>query len=104
MKPLGDIATNCLLVKWIHAFPLEPVCICSEMNSDRSETRKVEIYVDGRMGFSNGEKSVGGSMLSTEPLPPLQEIATDPQFVPVEISQEEFEKIWAVALLNQRGW
>ncbi len=43
-------------------------------------------------------------MLSTEPLPSLQEIATDPQFVPDEISQEEFEKIWTAALLNQRGW
>ncbi len=92
-----------LFVKWIHAFSLEPVCICSEMNSDRRETRKVEIYVDGRMGFSDGANSVGGSTLSTEPLPSLQEIATDPQFVPVEISQEEFEKIWATALLDKRG-
>ncbi|WP_412771315.1 DUF6881 domain-containing protein [Ralstonia solanacearum] len=41
---------NCLLVEWIHVFPLEPVCIYREMNSDRWETRKVEIYVDRRMG------------------------------------------------------
>ncbi|MEF2253427.1 DUF6881 domain-containing protein [Ralstonia solanacearum] len=103
MKPLGEMAMNCLLVKWIHAFPLEPVCIYSEMNSDRWETRKVEIYVDRRRGFSDGTNSVGGSMLSTEPLPSLQEIATDPQFVPVEISQDEFEKIWATALVDKRG-
>ncbi|MGH1508310.1 DUF6881 domain-containing protein [Ralstonia solanacearum] len=98
------MALNYLLVEWIHEFPLEPVCIYSEMNSDRWETRKVEIYVDRWMGFSDGTNSVGGSMLSTEPLPSLQVIATDPQFIPVEISQEEFEKIWAAALLNQRGW
>ncbi|WP_412771308.1 DUF6881 domain-containing protein [Ralstonia solanacearum] len=42
-------------------------------------------------------------MLSTEPLPSFQEIATDPQFVPVEINQDEFEKIWATALLDKRG-
>ncbi|QNT25482.1 DUF6881 domain-containing protein [Ralstonia solanacearum] len=92
-----------LRVKWMHEFKSEPVYIYSEMNSDRWETRKVEIYVDRRMGFSDGTNSVGGSMLSTEPLPSLQEIATDPQFVPVEISQEEFEKIWTTALLDQRG-
>ncbi|WP_328516716.1 DUF6881 domain-containing protein [Ralstonia pseudosolanacearum] len=88
-------------VNWIHQFPTEPVCIYSEMNSDHWETRKVEVYADGRMGFSDGTTSACESMLSTEPLPTLQEIAADPQFIPVEIGQEEFERIWSAALLSQ---
>ncbi|WP_328515591.1 DUF6881 domain-containing protein [Ralstonia pseudosolanacearum] len=90
-------------VNWIHKLPAEPVCIYSEMNSDRWETRKVEVYADGRIGFADGTTSACESMLSTEPLPTLREIAADPQFIPVEISQEEFEKIWSAALLSQLG-
>nr|CUV17991.1 conserved protein of unknown function [Ralstonia solanacearum] len=42
-------------------------------------------------------------MLSAEPLPSLQEIATDPQFVSVEITVEEFEVMWSAALLRRRA-
>ncbi len=85
-------------INWIHAIPSEPTCIYSEVDSNRWERRKVEIYADGRMGFADYGRSVGGSMLSIEPLPTVDEIATDSQFVPAEISEEDFESIWAVAL------
>ncbi|MHA6884528.1 DUF6881 domain-containing protein [Ralstonia pseudosolanacearum] len=92
-----------MCVNWIHALPSEPVRIYSELSSDQLETRKVEAYADGRMGLSDGDNSAGGSILSTEPLPSLQEIAMDPQFVPTEITQEEFEIIWSTALLSQQA-
>ncbi|MET2523852.1 DUF6881 domain-containing protein [Ralstonia pseudosolanacearum] len=90
-------------VRWIHAIPSEPVFIYSEIDPDNFELRKVEVYADGRMGFSDGTNFAGESMLSTEPLPSLQEISTDPQFVPGEITQEEFEMMWSAALLRRRG-
>ncbi|WP_335341881.1 DUF6881 domain-containing protein [Ralstonia pseudosolanacearum] len=89
-------------VRWIHAIPSEPVFIYSEIDPDNFELRKVEVCADGRMGLSDGANSDGETMLSTEPLPSLQEIATDPQFVPVEITQEEFEMMWSAALLRKR--
>ncbi|MGH1536180.1 DUF6881 domain-containing protein [Ralstonia pseudosolanacearum] len=90
-------------VRWIHTIPSEPVFIYSEVDSDNFELRKAEVYADGRMGFSDGTNSAGESMLSAEPLPSLQEIATDLQFVPVEITQEEFEMMWSAALLRRRA-
>ncbi|WP_321818468.1 MULTISPECIES: DUF6881 domain-containing protein [unclassified Paraburkholderia] len=89
-------------VNWIHVIPSEPTCIYSEVDSNRWERRKVEIYADGRMGFAEDGRSVGGSMLSTEPLPAEDEIAADSQFVPTEISEDDFESIWAAAL-SMRG-
>ncbi|MDN7682998.1 DUF6881 domain-containing protein [Burkholderia cenocepacia] len=90
-------------VKWIHTIPSEPVWIYSELDSSRWELRKVEVYADGTMGFADRAKSVGGSSLSIEPLPPLAEIKVDPQFEPVEIAKEEFEAVWDVAILKRRN-
>ncbi|MGC0095820.1 DUF6881 domain-containing protein [Ralstonia pseudosolanacearum] len=89
-------------VRWIHTIPSEPVFIYSEVDPDNFELRKVEVYADGLMGFSDGTNSDGETMLSTGPLPSLQEIAADPQFVPVGITQEEFEMMWSAALLRKR--
>ncbi len=36
----------------------------------------------------------GSTRLGEEPIPPLSEIASDPQFEPIEITKEEFEEIW----------
>lgn len=90
-------------VKWIHSMRSEPVDIYSELDPDRWEKRKVELYADGRMGFADNNHSVEGSRLSIEPLPLAQEIAAAPQFIPTEISKEEFEIVWATALSMQRG-
>jgi hypothetical protein len=84
-------------VKWMHSHATEPIWIYSELDTDRWELRKVEIYVDGRMGFADKDREINGSMLSIEPLPSLPEIAADPQFEIAEIGRDEFEEIWAKA-------
>ena len=40
------------------------------------------------------DDSTGNAKLSTQPLPELDKIAKDPEFEPVEITQEEFEDVW----------
>ena len=90
-------------VKWIHTIPSEPVWIYSELDSSRWELRKVEVYADGKMGFADQDKSVGGSSLSIEPLPSVAEIKVDPRFEPVEIAKEEFEAVWDAAILKHRN-
>lgn len=43
----------------------------------RFETRKIEIFRDGSIGFASGTESVAGTRLSDEPLPSITEIAAD---------------------------
>jgi hypothetical protein len=82
-------------VRWIHSLPDEPVLLYSELDDDRWEMRKVEVFADGRCSYASATKSVGSTDLSLEPIPPTASIARDPQFEPFEITKQEFEDIWA---------
>jgi hypothetical protein len=83
-----------LRVQWLHFHPDEPAEIFSEITEDGWEVRKVEIFPDGSVGFASPNETMGSTMLSVEPLPALEEIRSDSQFKPVEISREEFENMW----------
>lgn len=82
-------------VMWKHDFEDEPIEIYSELDDVRMETRKIELYKNGSIGFADISKSVNNTHLSKLPLPTLSEISSDIQFVPQEISKELFEKLWA---------
>src|SRR5438105_11139528 len=83
-----------LHVQWVHDHPDEPVEVYSEIKEDGWEVRKIELFPEGSVGYAAPAEGMGPTMLSVEPLPPLEEIASDPQFKPVEISREEFERLW----------
>lgn len=91
-----------ILVKWTHNLNDEPVLLFSELDDERWEKRKVEVYADGRMGYASGEERVGNTGLGKVPVPSLDEIASDPEFDPSEISQMEFERIWVKARKLQK--
>jgi hypothetical protein len=82
-------------VEWIHDFTDEPVIIYSEIDNERNEIRKVELFRDGKAGYAINDIEFGGSGLSECPLPELEEIASDQQFKPFEITKEEFETVWS---------
>ena len=84
-----------ICVKWNHSFPDEPIWLYSELDDNRWEVRKVDVYGDGHQGYASEDESDESTELSEEPIPPLAEIASDSQFEPVEITQEEFEEVWA---------
>ena len=86
-----------LKVIWKHSFGNEPVFLYSELNKERWELRKVEVFPNGKMGYASPGLSIGGTELSEKPLPSLEEIATDPQFEPVAISAADFDIIWTKA-------
>jgi hypothetical protein len=86
-----------LKVKWIHTDPDYPVLIYSELDHERWELRKVEIFPDGRMDYAGPGVEVGDTGLSTMSYPSLEKIAANPVFEPEVISKAEFEKIWAMA-------
>ena len=86
---------NYIQIKWTHSISTEPLLMYSELDKDRWEVRKVEVFRDGHRGFASPVESFGGTRLGKEPIPPLTEIAADSQFEPIEISREEFERLWA---------
>jgi hypothetical protein len=84
--------------EWIHAFPNEPVLMYSELDDDRWEIRKVEIFADGTTGYASESEERGGSGLGTVQVPSLEEIAKEPEFRPSVISKDEFERVWNARL------
>ena len=82
-------------VKWLHSNSEEPVLLYSELDDLRWETRKVEIFADGRIGFAGPNEASEDTGLGLAPVPPLHEIAADPEFEPAEITQQEFEEVWS---------
>jgi hypothetical protein len=84
-------------VTWLHTSPDTPTLLYSELNPRLWEVRKVEAYADGRMDFADRESRSGSTKLGIEPLPPLEQIAADPEFEPVAISAAEFEAVWEQA-------
>lgn len=58
-----------ILVKWKRNDLEDPVLLYSELNDDRWETRKVEVYSDGRMGYADRERRSGDTSIGLEPVP-----------------------------------
>ena len=83
---------------WIHAHPEEPVVLVSEVDVKWYETRKVEIWRNGRMGWAGKNGSSQGTQLSVYPLGTVEEINSDREFSAMEITMEDFERYWKMAL------
>lgn len=84
-------------VSWKHSFSDEPVLMYSELDENRNEIRKVEIYRDGIMGYAWKDISMNGTTLSESEIPELSVINKDIQFEGVGIIKDEFDIIWETA-------
>lgn len=84
-------------VRWRHNNSNEPELLYSELGADRCEVRKVEVWADGRRGLADQTTELGETRLGVGPLPPLEEIAADPEFELEVIEAREFESEWAKA-------
>lgn len=85
-------------VEWRHEFKDEPVVYFSELGGDRHETRKVQVYRDGRMEWSDESHETASVGLSEIPFPDLAEISGQPEFEAESIGAEDFERVWNAAL------
>jgi hypothetical protein len=54
----------------------------------------VEAFADGGLGDADATRATAKTFLSEVRMPPLEEIAGQPEFKPYGISQEEFEAVW----------
>jgi len=86
-----------LRVRWEHDFAEDPVDMISEIGPDGCERRKVEFFRDGRLGWADEEREVGGTGLGQVAVPPLEEINAQEEFVASRVEAVEFEQAWARA-------
>ena len=86
-----------LKVRWLHEDPETPVLLFSELDEESWEVRKVEVFADGSADFADGNSETARTFLSLEPLPSIEEIARDQQFLPEIIGHAEFERAWEAA-------
>ena len=86
--------TSYLYVKWKKPQPGEPSHLYSELDGERYETRKVELFADGRRGFADANEEFGGTRLGETAVPPLDELEGDPDFEAKTVSVEEFQRQW----------
>ncbi|MEI9995503.1 MAG: hypothetical protein WDM91_12980 [Rhizomicrobium sp.] len=83
-----------LHIKWHKAAGSDPLHLYSELDGERYERRKVEIFGDGRRGFADASEEAGGTFLGTLPVPTLDELAGDDAYEAKAISQDDFQRIW----------
>jgi len=83
-----------LKVEWLHDLPDEPVAIYMELDLNRWEKRKVEVYADGTYNYADEDYASENTGLSIEPIPPLGEMTEE--FSPHIIDATEFERIWSM--------
>ncbi len=81
-------------LKWNHTNPDEPVWIFSEVDENGKEVRKIECFRNGFCDIATASGSSGTAAILTLPLPDLRVLARDPEFIPVEISKDQFEEVW----------
>ncbi|WP_062260099.1 DUF6881 domain-containing protein [Endozoicomonas arenosclerae] len=80
--------------KWHNSPSGLPVEFYSELNNDRFETRKIEIFKDGSIGYASSSESTKSTKLGIAPVPSLEEISKQPEFDIRVITPKQFEEKW----------
>ena len=81
-------------VTWRHNSPSDPVRLVSELGDDRYETRKLEFFRDGRVGYACEVGSAYDTVLGEVTVPLFELINRDPEFSGKRIDAEEFDRLW----------
>ena len=92
-----------LKVSWKQNARHIPILLYSELDDERWEVRKVEVFPDGSLGYADRSTSLGTTGLGLIPIPTLLEIASMPEFEPVAITKDEFEAMWLRATGRDSG-
>jgi hypothetical protein len=89
--------TRYLRVRWDHDPSDDPIVLYHELDDQQRETRRVELFEDGRLQWADQAGPDAPTSVSLEPLPALEEIRDQPEFSVSEISRPAFEEVWARA-------
>ncbi|MBD5473298.1 MAG: hypothetical protein HDR20_10555 [Lachnospiraceae bacterium] len=84
-----------ILLEWFHDIEDEPYLIYSEIDYQRYETRKIEVFKNGTC-LKCGEEILNSPIELADIAFPenIDEINRDKQFYAKYITKKEFEKIW----------
>lgn len=85
---------NYLDVQWHHSNADSPIRLVSELGADRFETRKIEFWADGRIGYASNDGASRDTFLGDAPVPTIEEINSLGEFSAKEIDAQSFEQIW----------
>ncbi|NBH16533.1 hypothetical protein D3Z55_03365 [Clostridiaceae bacterium] len=86
---------NYILLNWFHNLDDEPYKIYSEIDDQRYEVRKIELYKNGTMSICDEKMIHSQNELADVAFPEdLDEINQDRQFFTQYINKEEFESLW----------
>jgi hypothetical protein len=87
-----------LHTEWIHDNNEYPSHIYSELDEDRYETRKIDLWKDGRIAFAFDDIEYGDTFLGTQPMPLIEDIngidEWGEEMKAHEITFKEFEQVW----------
>lgn len=89
--------TRYLRVRWDHDPSDDPIVLYHELDDQQRETRRIELFEDGRLQWAGQAGPDAPTSVSLEPLPALEEIRDQPEFSVSEISRPAFEEVWARA-------
>ncbi|WP_133637026.1 DUF6881 domain-containing protein [Zavarzinia compransoris] len=81
-------------VRWLHSSSDFPVDLWCELDADRQEVRKVEIWLDGRVGYVSLAGGTRDTELSQDPVPSMEDLDLDPEFQAEAITKADFETCW----------
>jgi len=98
MLPRGEVMSPTYeRLVWIHDFEDQPHFIYSELDKEWYETRKIEVFKDGRMvKVSEDHPECGSTGLAVLPIPSIEETnaITEEKGHAEEISVAEFADLW----------
>lgn len=87
-----------LKVRWLHDIPSEPILLYSELDDQRWEVRKVEMFADGATSYAGPDGSTGSTLIGLIPVPSIPDIVANAEFEAEEIGEDEFERMWSQAI------
>ncbi|WP_205746795.1 DUF6881 domain-containing protein [Duganella callida] len=86
---------NYIDVIWHTTDPANPIRLVSELDEHGFETRKLEFFRDGAVGYADETTSANGCALGELAVAVLAKINEDREFAGVAITAAAFEELWS---------
>ena len=81
-------------VSWKHDSSTDPYRLVSEIDETNYESRKLEFFKDGEVGFASSQIKSRFTGLGDQEIPSLEEINSSSELVGKNISKTEFDALW----------
>lgn len=85
-------------VQWIHDDEDDPIFYFCELDMERYESRRVEVFKDGRHVSMDHAAMDALQPLEVYPVPAIDELNSMGPFRAEEIGSQEFERVWKLGL------